>query len=335
MSGEDLELPDFRNVGVVLRILVIAEFASLLALVAYAEDGLWAVLRPAESGVMFEATLLAIALALFATAAWLRRLPYRRGVAVVVVVAIGIAVAMDVAARALVGGDLTAGVLKAACLSGVLAGAILGYFNWRQRALSPALARARLAALQARIRPHFLFNSLNTAVALLRQDPQTAERVLLDLADLFRALLGETRALVSLRDEVRLARSYLAIEQLRLGERLRVDWRDEGATASAGELQVPLLLLQPLLENAVRFGVEPFDGGGDVRVVIVAEEGRLAIEVRNSLPGPERMPPQGNRMALANIKERLALQFDAAASLHCGVADGQYVVKLSMPAARA
>ena len=205
------------------------------------------------------------------------------------------------------------------------------YFNWRHHRLSPALANARMTALQARIRPHFLFNSLNSALALLRSNPRGAEELLHDLADLYRALLADARTLVPLEQEIALARAYANIEQRRLGERLRLHWLCDHAPVQA---LVPTLLLQPLVENAVRYGVEPNPAGADVTLQAVADDTTLLLYVRNSLPPPavpDQAPQNGNHMALDNIRERLALHFDAEASLRIQQTAGEFEVLVRLP----
>lgn len=322
------ELPDFRNLGVMLRIIVIAEAANLLSLVAHAPEGISSLLVAANWGVLFEVSVLAIVLVLFMLSPWLASCPYRRGVWLVCGVSALTSGGLDAGIQGLGGGIAIASPFTSMVLATVMAALILMYFNWRQRVLSPALANARLMALQSRIRPHFLFNSLNTAVSLVRQDPRLAEQVLLDMSDLFRALLADSRSLVPLSDEIRLAEAYLQIEQLRLGERLRMHWALESAPLA---VQVPVLVLQPLLENAVRYGVEPSADGGDVYVSIGGNSRELVIEVRNSVIGGDSPVPSGNRIALANIEERLALHFDAEGSMRISLKDKLFVVKVSMP----
>ena len=321
-------LPDFRNLGVILRVVLIAEVASLAAALTQSPNGLGALLRVPDSGLLFESSLLVVVLLLFLLSPWLGRLPYRRAVWTVVGLAAGVAAGQDIGLNAWVGPLPTGGAPKAGVIAALLAGLILAYFNWRQRVLSPALAEARLMALQSRIRPHFLFNSLNTAISLLRQDPRQAEAVLLDMSDLFRVSLAEPRLLVPLADEIRLARSYLEIEQLRLGERLRVTWECDGAPADAS---VPILLLQPLLENAVRHGIEPAAGVGDILVRIKARDRMLHIEVCNSIHDSAREISAGNRIALANIGERLALHFDSEAQLRTVQRDARFAVQVRLP----
>src|SRR5574337_568936 len=181
-----VSLPDFRNFGVLIRALVLAEVINVLILLANAGSVADAWLRFGQWAPFFETTLLLILAALAMLQPLLARLAYPRGVAAVMVLAVGLALAVADGIGGWLGRPAADG-LQVALLAASLAGALLGYFNWRHRALSPALGEARLAALEARIRPHFLFNSLNTVVALVRDDPGTAERVLMDLSELFRA----------------------------------------------------------------------------------------------------------------------------------------------------
>jgi two-component system sensor histidine kinase AlgZ len=204
---------------------------------------------------------------------------------------------------------------------------LLGYFSLRNRALSPALTEARLQALQARIRPHFLFNSINAVLSLVRSDPRRAESALEDMADLFRVLMADNRDLVPLEAEVELCRQYLDLEELRLGERLQVEWHVDNMP---GDALVPPLLLQPLLENAVYHGIEPSVEPGLVSINIYRARDQLHMVLRN----PYRRDGShhaGNKMALGNIKERLALHFDAEASLQTRVGDSQYEVHITLP----
>jgi two-component system, LytTR family, sensor histidine kinase AlgZ len=189
-----------------------------------------------------------------------------------------------------------------------LAGLLWAWLELRARIWHPADAQARLAELQSRIRPHFLFNALNTALALVRTDPERAEGVLEDLAQLFRVALADAGTDVSLDEEITLAQAYLAIEQVRFGARLQVEWDIE---ARAGSARVPPLVLQPLVENAVRHGVEPAVAGGRVWVRAVVQRGQVVVTVSNTM-GDEPASP-GHGMALHNVRERLRLLHDVAA----------------------
>jgi two-component system sensor histidine kinase AlgZ len=198
--------------------------------------------------------------------------------------------------------------LAPALAGAALAAAVFQWLQLRAEALLPADTTARLAELQSRIRPHFLFNTLNTALALVRHDPARAEAVLEDLAELFRVAITENAESVSLAEEVELAQRYLAIEQVRFGDRLVVSWELD---PDAGHARVPPLLLQPLVENAVRHGVEPADGGGVIRVRTRVKLGRALISIVNSVPANGSQP--GNGIALRNVRERLRLMHDVAA----------------------
>ena len=198
-------------------------------------------------------------------------------------------------------------------LAVALAGAGFAALLWawldlRARSLQPADASARLAELQSRIRPHFLFNALNTALALVRVDPARAEAVLEDLAELFRAALAEVGASVSLQEEIQLARHYLAIEELRFGKRLAVQWEID---PRVHEARVPALVLQPLVENAVRHGIEPSASGGRVKVRAFVQRGQVVVTVSNTLASQPGLP--GHGMALHNVRERLRLLHDMGA----------------------
>jgi len=323
--------PDFRNLGTLLRAMVLAEGANLVFQLAMTGHPLAALSSLLARAPLFETALLGSLLVMFLVAPRMATLAFRQHAAVGALVAAGVTAGLYLAfSRAwpdlFDGSPWLAGVFAAG-----LAAAVYFYFHWRGLALSPALAEARLMALQARIRPHFLFNSLNTVLGLLRQDPKRAESVLENLADLFRALLAETRNLVSLERELELARAYGDVETLRLGDRLRLFWHTQGAPLTA---QVPQLLLQPLLENAVIHGIEPNQAGGDVHISALRKGDQLLIVVRNPLPSDNPGPQastRGNGMALNNIRERLNLHFDAEARLTHYTAGGEFIVQIEIP----
>lgn len=209
---------------------------------------------------------------------------------------------------------------------GALAAAFFYSLRLRARARLPADAHARLAELQSRIRPHFLFNTLNTAVTLVRVDPSRAETVLEDLAALFRVALEEVGESVTLGDEIELARRYVEIEQLRFGPRLQVSWEidPEGDRA-----RVPPLLLQPLVENAVRHGIEPLPEGGRLRVRTRVRHGYVVIDILN--PVGRRAAPAGHGMALRNVRERLRLMHDVAAQFEARRDGMRFHVRIVLP----
>jgi two-component system sensor histidine kinase AlgZ len=199
--------------------------------------------------------------------------------------------------------------------------------QWRHNV--EAQARSRADALQARIRPHFLYNSMNTIAALTRSDPAGAEQMVLDLAELFRANLDEKRSLITLQEELENARAYLRIEQLRMGARLRVHWDLDSLPMRA---RIPTLTLQPLLENAILHGISQLPEGGDVRIDGSAAEGMMLLTVRNPMPlDREGAISSGHGMALTNIRERLALLHGRKASVTAGREGDEFVVQLRFP----
>ncbi len=202
--------------------------------------------------------------------------------------------------------------VAATALGGAALAALLwAWLDLRSRIWHPANASARLAELQSRIRPHFLFNALNTALALVRIDPARAEAVLEDLAQIFRTALADAGASVTLDEEIELARRYLAIEQIRFGARLQVEWELDRRDPRVGAARVPPLVLQPLVENAVRHGVEPSAHGARVRISASVQRGQVVVVVSNTV-GSEPGSP-GHGMALHNVRERLRLLHDMAA----------------------
>lgn len=207
-----------------------------------------------------------------------------------------------------------------------MAAAIFHWLRLRARGQLPAATAARLAELQSRIRPHFLFNTLNTAIALVRLDPARAETVLEDLSELFRVALTHSDDAVTLAEEVELAQRYLAIEQIRFGSRLQVQWELEPA---AGGAKLPPLLLQPLVENAVKHGVEPAAEGGVIRVRTRVKRGHAIVSVSNTLPGTPSVP--GHGIALRNVRDRLRLMHDVAAQFEAGVRGHAYRVQIAVP----
>lgn len=208
----------------------------------------------------------------------------------------------------------------------LLAAALVAALVLRAKGKAPATTTARLAELQARIRPHFLFNTLNSAIALVRAEPGKAENLLEDLSDLFRHALMEQGESVTLRQEIAMAQAYLAIEQVRFGERLRIEWAlDE----RAGAARLPPLLLQPLVENAVKHGVEPSASGADIRVSTECRGSRVVIKVSNTTSGV--ISPGGSGTALGNVRERLSLLHDVQADFQIGVKDGVFRIRIEVP----
>lgn len=325
-------LPDFCNLGVMLRVLVIVNImgvaAALVRVSGYA--ALWAEVQ--QVSLMLQPALLSCVILLCLFKKFLLRLPYRYGVVAV----LGLALICVSAVHRLLQQRLFlfegAGRLDQAWLLTLMVSAVLLlYFNMRSRILSPAIGEARLQALQARIRPHFLFNSINAVMSLVRNEPVRAERALQDLADLFRVLMKENRELVRLEDEVNLCWQYLELEHLRLGDRLQIAWHIDNMPKDA---MVPPLVLQPLLENAVYHGVEPSAEPGEISVNIFHSRDQVNLVIKNPYlqTGSHHV---GNKMAMQNIRERLLLHFDAEARLKCEVQGNHYQVHITLPYVKA
>jgi two-component system sensor histidine kinase AlgZ len=204
-------------------------------------------------------------------------------------------------------------VLRNLLVAIVLAGIVLRYFYLQQqlRLREQLELQARLDSLRNRIRPHFLFNTLNSIASLIMSRPETAEKAVEDLAELFRASLKESREPTTVKDEISLTRLYLGIEELRLGQRLQVHWNVEEKTLEA---DMPALVLQPLVENAVYHGISRLPEGGDIDIRIAWQGDELTASVENPVPGEGAMSG-GNRMALSNVAQRLQAIYGPGATL--------------------
>jgi two-component system sensor histidine kinase AlgZ len=342
-SPPEILIPDCCNIGVVFRTLIGVNAAVFAGTLVQAGDWSRGTVEFVESSMVVE---LACLWSLFlmcglrqilrrSPAMWLAPWAQRAVSAVLPAVVAGTVVHLFTLSSGL--GD-SFGSMSAG--KGMLLGALFGavfqhYFELRTRAFSPALVEARLQALQARIRPHFLFNSLNAALSLIRTEPRQAESTLEDLADLIRVLMSDPRSMTTLDNEIRLSRQYLSIEKIRLGERLQVQWDMDGVDEDVlRKAQVPVLLLQPLLENAVRYGVEPAVQPVQVQVSVGRTMDKIEILVVNPFHGESAATTDnrmGNRMALDNIRERLALLYDVEAQLVTSAGNGRFEVRLRFP----
>jgi two-component system sensor histidine kinase AlgZ len=318
-------LPDFRNLGVVARMLVGVNLITLAAAALGAESPARAAERFIQIAGVIEPLLLASVVVLFALSALLARLPYWLGWTAVIVLVLALALGEHAAFLWL--GIEPPELWRSLALSLLTTVCLLYYLRLLVKAYSPALAEARLQALQARIRPHFLFNSLNAVLSLIRRDPKRAERALEDLADMFRTLMSDGRRFVRLADEIALLERYAGLEQLRLGERLRIVWELDAAPSDA---LLPPMVLQPLLENAIYHGVEPSTGMADVLVRIERRGERVLALIENPFVEGQQHR-SGNRMALENIRERLALFFDAEARIETRSRGARYSVEIEIP----
>lgn len=334
-------LPDFCRRP---RILVMLALSQLVVVVVYlAPGGRIGGLGDLLSASAFAMWMaLAVSILLCVTRDALSRLPMRTGALAAVVLSgvVAIAAAGIVYGVYAITGNapLQLGfwrfVLGVAAIVVLITSLALRYFYVSDRwaAQINANARAEADALQARIRPHFLFNSMNLIASLVRRDPEVAERAVLDLSDLFRAALGAGENNSTLEQEVELARRYLAIESLRLGERMQVSW--ELDQALPWSLPLPRLILQPLVENAVLHGVSRLPEGGVIDITIRMKGDNLQLTLRNPAPSPDAPGlaiGQGTGHAIVNIERRLAYRFGRQARIERGWEHGQYVCRITLP----
>jgi two-component system sensor histidine kinase AlgZ len=198
--------------------------------------------------------------------------------------------------------------------------------EWRRSIVLEA--QARISALQALIRPHFLFNSMNTIASLTKSDPRQAEEAIEDLADLLRANLNAPEDRTTLKAELEVAAIYQRIEKLRLGDRLAVRWDVDELPMRA---LIPSLTIQPLLENAIYHGIELLPDGGEVKVSGRRVDDDLRIIIRNPVAPNHARKKGGNKMAMANIRQRFELAYGNKASVDVEETDGIYNVKLQFP----
>jgi two-component system, LytTR family, sensor histidine kinase AlgZ len=316
---------DACHIGVVLRAVLFVEVVmSIGAMFGAAGPSEWLLRVALLSGAALPATLawLIVACSLKRV---LARLPPSGQQACGVALG-GLAGLYGCAMMALVGTDNSAPWVASAFAGALLAAALVAALVLRAKGRTPADTAARLAELQARIRPHFLFNTLNSAIALVREDPARAEAILEDLSELFRHALMEQDESVTLADEVTLARRYLEIEQVRFGERLQIEWALDPA---AGAARVPPLMLQPLVENAVKHGVEPSAAGAKVKVSTQLRSGSVVIKVTNTVPAGQGQ--RGHGVAQNNVRDRLRLLHDVQGQFQAALKDGIYQVRLEVP----
>jgi two-component system sensor histidine kinase AlgZ len=320
-------IPDGCNLGVLLRaigfVFALAVAAALGGSIT-AGDGIDALLRTMSFAVPATLSTLMLWCAARRSLPALR-MPAQRAVAWLIPAGSSAAIALLFAAP---GGGWA--VLAHFATGFVLGAAFQHYYELRERAFSPAVVEAKYQALQSRIRPHFLFNSLNAVLSVVRSDPSKAERMLEGIAELFRAVMADTRKLVPLEQEIGLCRDYVEIEQTRLGNRLAVDWQ---IGAYHPRAKVPQLLLQPVIENAIRYGAEKLAGKADI-VVRVRQHGfTLEIFVSNPI-APERPEREGNQIGLANIRGRLALIYDLEAKVETRVRGDRFELTMTLPVER-
>jgi two-component system sensor histidine kinase AlgZ len=338
-AGDDFFLPDFRNMAAVFKLLVVSQLLALFLLmteittlspfpwvalglkslllswVAMSSAGLFCALRPQlmrvrRSYAAFIIFFLFLALVAFFT-----------------FLAEGVLLFLNIRQPGEV--KLVLALARNLIMGGIIAGLVLRYFFLQEQLLRRQRTEltARLQALQARIRPHFLFNSMNIIASLISVDPDMAEEVVEDLSSLFRASL-KAEGEVPLTDELELCKRYLNIEHIRLGNRLTLDWRVENLPPG---LRIPALTLQPLLENAIYHGVEPASSPAKVTILVTWTGQEVTIVITNPYYPDRRSQHKGNRMALGNIKERLRAHYGEKAKLHSQATENLYTTYLSYP----
>jgi len=333
-------LPDFCNGDAFLRLLLVVELMAIVfALVSFDGSGSLFVHIALISVVMLWVGLSTSAILCLATG-WNWLGDHLR----TTIIAISVTLLMTLLASYLSLGfgsmlrygptaqDAGFTLLRNLAIALILVGLALRYFylHYESELHLQVQAQARLQALQARIRPHFLFNSMNTIASLTHDQPDLAEHAIENLSDLFRASLA-AEASISLQQELELTRSYIDLEALRLGDRLKVNWQ---LPATEPSLSLPALTLQPLVENAIYHGIEPLSAGGVIDIVINAVDANIEISISNPLTtGQNSRERKGNQMAIDNIRERLALAFDGAATMDLSETEARFTVKLTIPTA--
>lgn len=336
-AQEQFFIPDLCAPQAVFFAVLLAELVVLLHVLALGPltSFDWRVLATGSLFVQWN-TLICLALI-----CWLRRHMQLLTPALATAACLSLVVAVCLVSSAVVhrvypllvpeAGSLADFMARNGLLALILAAIVLRYSYLQQRVASQqrSALQLRLDALQARIRPHFLFNTLNSIASLIAVQPERAEQAIEDVAELFRAALQDDNNESSLGRECRLCELYLDIEALRLGQRLSVSWELDAELAGA---PLPALLLQPLVENAVYHGIAQRPEGGTISIRSWREPGFLLIEVSN--PVPEGVPAaagSGQRMAQDNIRQRLDAQYGAAAALTTVLDSGEYRASLRMP----
>ena len=332
-------LPDFCAARTLFIVLVVAELiAIVLALAAHGPDGQFLLQLSKISFFVLWLALLGAAV-MCQLRSWLERAGKTR--AFVISFVILSAMCMVVAelswqlvwrfsGAAIIDGTHSEFLLRTFAISSIFIALSMRYLyvssEWRRSIVLEA--QARISALQALIRPHFLFNTMNTIASLTRTSPRQAEEAVEDLSDLLRASLSSSRDRTSLEEELEVAASYQRIEKLRLGDRLSIRWNTDDLPMRA---QIPSLTIQPLIENAINHGIELLPDGGEVTVTGARDGRHLQIAVSNPVVPANARAEDGNKMALANIRQRFELAYGNRASVGIEDDNENYTVTLRFP----
>ncbi len=340
-SSRSLFLPDLCGYRALFGVLIIGELLTFVLVMARKGVGTTAFDDLALLSLYVQLIGLGAAAALCLSRGWLQQLPEKIAAVSSYIIVMVVVLAVAEAAWYLVNPVVGAGAIiglqhqdflaRTLGISAIVAAATLRYFyvqhHWKQRTASEA--RARLDALQARIRPHFLFNCMNTIASLTRSDAASAERAVEDLSELLRVPLSEGPRLVKLNEELDLARRYLAIEKLRLGDRLSIAWQVDDRALVA---ELPPLTLQPLVENAIYHGVEQLTEGGTIAIKVARHGDRVVIEIVNPVPSSGPKSSGGNRVAQENVRLRLQANFATQGLLEVFAEETSYRVVVQIPA---
>lgn len=320
-------IPNFRNLGIIFRTLLLVN--SLLILLAFTNSAHFAefIQLTLQYSSLTQPILMVVILIAYVCAPYLTRQRYGYSVFFLWFITLCSALLTLIFLEEFLFIEYLPAVTKTCVLTSALFLVVFYYFYLTDKAYSPAIQEARIQALQARIRPHFLFNSINTVLSLIRHQPQQAESALEDMADLFRVLMADNRDLVPLSREIALCKQYCALEKCRLEERLTIEWQIHD---DANHVLVPSLILQPLLENAIYHGIEPLVSGGLISIHIYLENNVLHLHIVNPV-FHQGESHHGNQMAIQNIKERLNLHFDLEARLQIKQSATEYQTHITLP----
>lgn len=223
-------------------------------------------------------------------------------------------------------------ILISLVISAITGLVALRYFYLRHETSSTleAESNARLIALQARIKPHFLFNCMNTILSLIRADPKLAEKMLENLAELMRTGLSDVNMLVPFSEELALTNRYIEMEKLRFGDRLKVECNVSEIPENS---PVPSLSLQPLIENAIYHGIEPIPKGGTISIDGRYDKNLIHLQITNPVADDSEITyrRKGHHIAMENVTQRLLKHFGKMAALKSHKKDRQYIVELYIP----
>ncbi len=341
MPGKIAWFPNFCRLPVVFGVVLIAQLVAIVTVMAqrHVVEDTWDHLSLVSLFVQWIALLCAGTLC--AARQQLTKLPVWIGLGAAWFIVVAITALGTVAAQwtsvslglSVAGIDSGKDPLAAnLVIAGLVAAGALRYFYVQQQWLRSIEAQAdsRISALQARIRPHFLYNSMNTVASLIPTRPELAERTIEDLSDLFRQVLSQPRREIQLGEELDMTRRYLAIEELRMGERLRIEWQVDALPRA---IKVPPLILQPLVENCIYHGIQPLAEGGTLTVEGKVTASHWQIQLRNPVDSATHSERQGNGMAQDNIRLRLDHYYDGQGQFRVESSNDQYTVTIVAPLA--